>query len=191
MFHSNPENLSRSRIFDIVGVRDNNGDNNENNNGGNNENNNGDNNENNNGGNNENNNGDNNENNNGGNNENNNGDNNENNNENNMGDNDRFMSINEALKIVSIFKGDKETLNSFIGNVETALEVVSEQDKPRLFRFVLTKIEGEPRDSIQYRDINNWQDLKSFLLSTYIGIPEPLIIIWRKCSPANKKKGRK
>ena len=107
-----------------------------------------------------------------------------------MGDNDRFMSINEALKIVSIFKGDKETLNSFIGNVETALEVVSEQDKPRLFRFLLTKIEGEPRDSIQYRDINNWQDLKSFLLSTYRD-SRTLDYYLAEMLTSKQKKGRK
>ena len=81
--------------------------------------------------------------------------------------NNPFMSIGEALKIVNVFKGEKDTVNTFIANVETALDVVSNENKPRLFRFVLTKIEGEPRNAIQYRNIETWENLKTFLLNTY------------------------
>ena len=81
--------------------------------------------------------------------------------------NNPFMSIGEALKIVNVFKGEKDTVNTFIANVETALDVVSNENKPRLFRFVLTKIEGELRNAIQYRKIETWENLKTFLLNTY------------------------
>ena len=62
--------------------------------------------------------------------------------------NNPFMSIGEALTIVNVFKGEKDTVNTFIANVVTALDIVSNENKPRFFRFVLTKIEEEPRNAI-------------------------------------------
>ena len=81
--------------------------------------------------------------------------------------NNAYMSITDALKIVNVFKGEKDTVNTFIANVETALDVVSEENKPRLFKFILTKIDGEPRNAIQYHNIETWENLKTFLLNTY------------------------
>jgi hypothetical protein len=38
----------------------------------------------------------------------------------------------------------------------------------RLYQYVLTRINGEPRIAISHRNLENWEELKEFLRNTYI-----------------------
>jgi len=79
-----------------------------------------------------------------------------------------FISLGEALKLVPPFKGDKQEVLAFIGNVDTAFAVINPEQEAILYRFVLTRISGEPRTAISHRNLNNWVELKDYLQNSYI-----------------------
>jgi len=79
-----------------------------------------------------------------------------------------FISVGEALKLVSLFKGNKQEVLAFIGNVDTAFTVINPSQEAILYKFVLTRISGEPRKAISHRNLENWVDLKEFLQNAYI-----------------------
>ena len=56
-----------------------------------------------------------------------------------------FISVGEALKLVPYFKGDKQEVLAFIGNVDTAFAVINPVQEDVLYKFVLTRISGEPK----------------------------------------------
>jgi hypothetical protein len=78
-----------------------------------------------------------------------------------------FISLGEALKLVPYFKGEKHEVLAFIGNVDTALGVINPVQEDVLYKFVLTRISGEPRTAISHRKLDNWAELKEFLKSSY------------------------
>jgi hypothetical protein len=77
------------------------------------------------------------------------------------------ISVSEALKLVSPFKGDKREVLTFISNVDTAFEVRDPENSDVLYKFVLTRISGEPRVAISHRNLENWEELRTFLKNTY------------------------
>jgi len=74
-----------------------------------------------------------------------------------------YISVGEALKLVSPFKGDKKEVLAFISNVDTAFEVINPDNSDVLYKFILTRISGEPRIAIAHRHLENKDDLKAFL----------------------------
>ena len=81
---------------------------------------------------------------------------------------EEYISVSEALKLVTPFKGEKREILTFISNVNTAFEVINPAHQDRLYKFVLTKISGEPRLAIAHRTLENWEELREFLKNTYI-----------------------
>jgi len=79
-----------------------------------------------------------------------------------------FISVGEALKLVPPFNGNKQEVLAFIGNVDTAFAVINPSQEAILYKFVLTRISGEPRTAISHRNLENWADLKEFLQNAYI-----------------------
>ena len=79
-----------------------------------------------------------------------------------------FISVGEALKLVPPFKGDKQEVLAFIRNVDTAFAVINPSQEAILYKFVLTRISGEPRTAISHRNIDSWAELEEFLQNTYI-----------------------
>ena len=78
-----------------------------------------------------------------------------------------YISVGEALKLVTPFKGDKKEVLAFIANVDTAFEVIDPRNASTLFKFVLTRVSGEPRTAIAHRNLENWEELKEFFKNTY------------------------
>jgi hypothetical protein len=76
--------------------------------------------------------------------------------------------VGEALKLVAEVKGEKRDVLALIANVDTAFEVIDPRNEGTLFKFVLTRISGEPRTAIMHRNLENWEELKEFLKNTYI-----------------------
>jgi type I site-specific restriction endonuclease len=56
---------------------------------------------------------------------------------------------------------------ALIANAKTAFEVIDPRNEGTLFKFVLTRISGEPRTAIAHRNLENWEELKEFLKNTY------------------------
>ena len=79
----------------------------------------------------------------------------------------QYISVTEALKLVCPFKGDKREVVAFTSNVDTAFEVTDPEQADTLYRFVLTRISGEPRTAITHRNLENWEELRAFLRNTY------------------------
>jgi hypothetical protein len=73
-----------------------------------------------------------------------------------------FISVGEALKLVTPFKGEKRDILGFIANVDTAFEVIDPRNEGTLFKFVLTRISGEPRTAIAHRNLETWEELRVF-----------------------------
>jgi len=57
---------------------------------------------------------------------------------------------------------------AFIGNVDTAFAFINPEQEAILYKFVLTRICGEPRTAISHRNLNNWVELKENLQNSYI-----------------------
>jgi hypothetical protein len=53
-----------------------------------------------------------------------------------------FISVGEALKLVPPFKGNKQEILEFIGNVDTAIAVINPSQEAILYKFVQTRISG-------------------------------------------------
>jgi hypothetical protein len=53
-----------------------------------------------------------------------------------------YVSVSEALKLVTPFSGNKKEVLTFISNVDTAFEVINPEHGSRLYKFVLTRISG-------------------------------------------------
>jgi hypothetical protein len=80
---------------------------------------------------------------------------------------EEYISVSEALKLVTPFEGNKREVFAFISNVDTAFDVINPIRKDRLYKFVLTRIGGEPRTAITHRHLESWEELKQFLQNTY------------------------
>jgi len=78
-----------------------------------------------------------------------------------------YILVGEALKLIAPFKGDKRDILAFIANVDTVFEVIDPRNACTLFKFVLTRISGEPRTAISHRNLENWEELNEFLKNTY------------------------
>ena len=48
-----------------------------------------------------------------------------------------YISVGEALKLISPFKGNKREVQAFNGNVDTAFSVINPSQEDILFKFVL------------------------------------------------------
>jgi hypothetical protein len=71
-----------------------------------------------------------------------------------------FISVGEALKLVPYFKGNKQEVLAFIGNVDTAFAVINPVHEDVLYKFVLTGLSGEPRTVISHRNLDNCTELR-------------------------------
>jgi hypothetical protein len=82
-----------------------------------------------------------------------------------------YVSVSEALKLVTPFKGERREVFAFIENVKTAFEVTDPGNTTALYKFVLTRISGETRTVIAHRNLENWGELREFLKNTNAGLP--------------------
>jgi len=78
-----------------------------------------------------------------------------------------FISVGEVLILVPYFKGGEQEVLAFIGNADTAFAVVNPVQEDVLCKFVLTRISGESRTAISYRNLANWAELKDFIKNSY------------------------
>jgi hypothetical protein len=80
-----------------------------------------------------------------------------------------YISVGKALKLVTPFKDEKRDVLAFIAFVDsnTAVGVIDPRNESTLFKFVLTRISGEPRTAIAHRNLENWEELKEFLKKTH------------------------
>jgi len=71
-----------------------------------------------------------------------------------------FISVGEALKFLPPFKGDRQDVLAFVGNVDTAFALINPSQESISYKFVLTRISGEPITVISHRNHEIWAELK-------------------------------
>jgi len=76
--------------------------------------------------------------------------------------NEEFFSVGETLKLVPPFRGNKQEMLAFIGNVDTAFALVNPEQEAILYKFVLTRISGEPRTAISHRNLDSGAELQEY-----------------------------
>jgi hypothetical protein len=81
---------------------------------------------------------------------------------------EEYVSVSEALKLVTPFTGNKREVLTFISNVNRAFEVINPTHADRLYKYVLTKISGEPRIAIAHKNLDKWEELREFFRNTYV-----------------------
>ena len=79
-----------------------------------------------------------------------------------------YISIGDALKLIPPFKGNKNEVLAFVGNVDTAFSVINPNQEDTLYKFVLTRVSEEPRTAIIHSNFDNWPELKQFLRNSYL-----------------------
>jgi hypothetical protein len=60
---------------------------------------------------------------------------------------EEFVCVGKALKLVSPFKGNKQEVLAFMGNVDRAFAVINPSEEDILYKFVLTRISREPQSA--------------------------------------------
>jgi hypothetical protein len=81
---------------------------------------------------------------------------------------EEYVSVSEALTLVTPFSGNKREGLTFISNVNTAFEVINPIHEDRLCKFLLTRISDKPRIAITHQNLYMWIELSEFLRNTYI-----------------------
>jgi len=62
-----------------------------------------------------------------------------------------FKSVGEALKLVPYFKGNKHEVLVSLENVDTSFVVINPVQEGVLYKFVLTRISGDPRTAMSQK----------------------------------------
>jgi len=73
-----------------------------------------------------------------------------------------YISVCEALNLVCPFKEYRREVLAFISNVDTAFDAINPENSDVLYKFVLTRISGEPRIAITHRNLDNWEYFRTF-----------------------------
>jgi len=79
-----------------------------------------------------------------------------------------FVSLGEALKLISPCSDEKKDILSHISRVDTAFEVIDPNQGNKLYKFVLTSISGETRTAVAHRNLDNLTEVQEFLRNTYV-----------------------
>lgn len=77
------------------------------------------------------------------------------------------VSIELASKILSKFDGTKCKLYEFVDNCDKAYSLVTEANKPILFKIIETQLTDNARVLVRNRNFPDWPALKSHLISAY------------------------
>jgi len=73
-----------------------------------------------------------------------------------------YISVSEALKLPSSFKGEKRDVVAFFVNEDRAFKVIALGNEGTLFKSVLTRISGEHRTAIAHGNLENWEEERNF-----------------------------
>jgi hypothetical protein len=71
-----------------------------------------------------------------------------------------YISVTQALKLISPFSGNKKELLTFVSNIDTAFRCINPNNEERLHQFVLTRITGDTRTAISHSNLESWEELK-------------------------------
>ena len=73
-----------------------------------------------------------------------------------------FVSLGEALKLISQFRSEKKRILFFTSNVDTAFGVIDPNQGNKIYWFVLSSVSGELRTAVAHINLDNWAKYRNF-----------------------------
>ncbi|XP_060806988.1 uncharacterized protein LOC132903257 [Amyelois transitella] len=77
------------------------------------------------------------------------------------------LELNVLFKFIKSYDGSRETLNSFLVNCDNALNLATEIQKPILFKFILSQLNGKAEVACSIKEFLSWEQLKEFLKTQF------------------------
>lgn len=77
------------------------------------------------------------------------------------------LELNILFKFIKSYDGSRDTLNSFLVNCDNAFDLASEAQKPILFRFILSQLNGKAEIACSIKEFTSWEQLKDFLKTQF------------------------
>lgn len=77
------------------------------------------------------------------------------------------LDLSVLFKFVKPYDGNRETLNSFIVNCDNAFELASDYQKPILFKYILSQLNGKAEIACSIKEFISWDQLKDFLKTQF------------------------
>jgi hypothetical protein len=81
---------------------------------------------------------------------------------------EEYVSVSEALKLVTPVGGNKKEVLTFISNADAAFEVINPEYGRRLYTFLLTRIGSEPSAAMAHQNLDSWDEVKELFRNAYI-----------------------
>lgn len=77
------------------------------------------------------------------------------------------LDLNTLFKFVKPYDGSRETVNSFLINCNNAYELATEPQKPILFKYILSQLQGKAEIACSIKEFKDWLQLKDFLKNQF------------------------
>lgn len=77
------------------------------------------------------------------------------------------IQIGILFKFIKTFDGTREKLNSFLTNCDNAIDLASDTQKPILFKYILSQLEGKAEVACSIKEFDSWDQLNSFLKTQF------------------------
>lgn len=73
------------------------------------------------------------------------------------------IELNVLLKFIKPFDGSRDRLNPFLANCQNAYNLASKSQKPILFRFMLSQLEGRAESTCSIKEFDTFEQFAEFL----------------------------
>lgn len=77
------------------------------------------------------------------------------------------LDLNTLFKFIKPYDGSRETVNSFIINCNNAYDLANESQKPILFKYILSQLQGKAELACSIKEFTSWSQLKDFLKTQF------------------------
>lgn len=77
------------------------------------------------------------------------------------------LELSILFKFIKPYDGSRETLNPFLVNCENALSLAADTQKPIVFKFILSQLNGKAEVACSIKDFQTWDQLKEFLKTQF------------------------
>lgn len=78
------------------------------------------------------------------------------------------LELNILFKFIKPFNGNRETLNSFVSNCQNAYSLATKSQKPILFKYILSQLEGKAEVTCSIKDFESFEQFVDFI-KNYFG----------------------
>lgn len=77
------------------------------------------------------------------------------------------IDITILFKFIHPFDGSREKLNSFLTNCNNAYSTATASQKPLIFQYILSQLQGRAESACSIKEFDNWDQLSGFLKNQF------------------------